>query len=837
MNSSSPAQENSTGSRSLVFLYSLLDRILAFFRILVQAGIRFFNDSCFIRANAIAYSIVISIIPLLTVLIKYAAVDRAMIRLNLSRFLAAYGIADTSPLFTILDEILLRANAIAGVGSIFMIYAATNMLRHLEDSFNYIYRAESERPMLYRFALYISSLVVLPGLIILFSSAMRYYVDRITPPRVLSVLPLDDGGLVFTGNHGILQIRYGEKIKTVNLANRVGVNAPFRNLTIDTRSRIAGRPEGWIIPGESARVGNEGRNLESRDFSNISATATRGKAIHIITETGIHFYSLDGGEIWSYDIFSFKTDLSTRNPILEDLLILPDGHLLILGTTGSSSLLISREKDRWRWHPLDSVYHRILALENGNPENPSSLLMVTGNGRIQTSSDEGESWSGPRELPFGNRSVRINDASKFGENGMVYGGDGGSLWIRENRQSQFPDIRARYDQSVSRIHIGSDGKGFLYGSNHLFRFTMDGGRTWNRPEQEAFEEVSFHSHRILPGGSTILVGDDEMILTFHGQTVSKTRDRSGYPLIHAQIDSMERYPAARAWFLRVLLLGVLLSIVFSIFFFMYIFLPNAKVELFAASIGSSLTSLTLLAFVMGFRFWLDAFASTRYIYGVWAVIPVGMIVILISNQIILFGLEVAYIIQNPRLYRKHGRKTTNPDESLYGNSIALLVLTYRHLYRKNRPLSDRELRNYFHQDMETVRRVRNRMVRGKFLSYNSSTGEYFPVRPPGEIPLREIQNHLFSPMVSASPVILPRAIQEALGELQDKFIRELNRIGEDLTLRDLIGLYDARDPSKNLPPDGAKTKKEHSGFLSGEGLLKKVRSRKKKKTDQENPPS
>lgn len=822
------AEESSSPSLPLL----LWEKSATLWRVLLQAALRFFNDNCFIRANAIAYSIVISIIPLLTVLIKYAAVDQAMIRLNLSRFLAAYGVSDNSPLFSILDEILMRSNAIAGIGSIFMIYAATNMLRHLEDSFNYIYRAESERPILYRFAMYIASLVVLPGLIILFSSAMRYYVDRITPPRYHSISSLTDGDVI-TGNQGYITIQRGNKKSKINLQTRVVTDAPFKSITIDTRT-MPGMVSRWEWLGESSRVSTENRRLESRDYLAITGSSSQGDEIHLITETGVHFFSTDGGQIWDYDIFSFKSELTTRSPILEDIELLKNGDVFILGTTGSSSILIHKHGDQWRWKALESVYHRIVALDSLDSDGKE--LYITGNGRIQKSLDLGMTWSGPIEVTFGNRSFRINDLSHLPGGGLAFAGDGGSIWLKRNGKYTFPDLRARYDQQIRGITIEQDGTGFLYGANRLFRFTVDGGKTWHSPSSNRLTEVSLYSHTFMDDGSILFVGDEEMMVRINGISLSRERDRAGYHLMNYRVVSQERYPAAKSMILRVLLLTVLFTIVFSIFFFMYILLPNARVDFWAASIGSGLTSMTLLSFVMGFRIWVDAFASTRYIYGVWAIIPVGMLVILISNQIILFGLEVAYIIQHPRLYRKRSGKGQNPDDSLYSNSLVLLVLTYRHLYRKNRPLSDRELRNYFHQDMETVRRIREKLVKNHFLSYNSATGEYFPLRPPGEIYVREIQSRLFHPLISPSPVTVPSAFRKYLSELEGTMRGELDRIPQDKTLRDLISMYDDGAAAAFMDHTHPRVSKKKMKFPTTEEILHTVTGRKKRTPKKEKPP-
>lgn len=773
-------------------------------RIFLAAFQKFIDDSAFIRANAIAYSVVISIIPLLTILVKYAEVDQETIRVSLIRFMAAYGITDSTEILNFLDGVMKRANAIAGAGTIFMIYAATNVLRHTEDSFNYIFRAEKERPLLYRFSLYIASLLILPGILILLGGVIRIQVARLTPASYISVHTVDPVTTLITESQGRLILRSSsdkEEDRIISLAQRIDEDLPFRAMYFDLRSGKAGRS--WELPGEPIPETSEKRIITSEDINQIQGSAVYGDSIYLISSTGVFFESNDRGNTWKYFIFYVRADSSVRSPHLEDIFATEDGRILILGSSGFRSMVLSRDNDRYSVRALDSMYRRVIPVDRGEALPPE--LFLTGNGKYYRSLDYGRNWIGPFVEKYGNRSIPIYTIHRDSDGTLFFGGSDGAFWIRHpDGKEEFPDLRTRYNQTITGMIFQPDGSGIAYGENNLFRYTPDHGSTWLIPDQPVFQQTTFHAHRINPDGSLLLVGSEETLLKTREKGVTKTLDSSGYPSVRYSVLQLDRYPVLRTWLLYGFLYASILISVFGFFLLVYLYLPNARVDLWPAMAGSLFTSVVFILFALAFRIFLDAMGTTRFIYGVWAVVPVGMIVLLFANQIVLFGLELAYVLQHPHVYRKKRTRSTDYEEALFWNSLLMISLVYRNIYRKNTPLTDRALMKYFDRNTDAIRITRENLVAGGYISYQPVSGEYFPVRPPEDIHVSSIQDFLMKRIYISTNTHVPGDFRKIVNGIQEKIKKQVHGISGDMTIRNLI---DTMEKKPDIGPKASKKKR------------------------------
>ena len=220
--------------------------------LLLRAAIeKFLADRANVRANAIAYSIVIALIPLFTVLINFSGVAPADIRTNVAGFLAAYGLTDSGELLGILDEILERADYIANIGIALMLYSATSLLLHLEDSFNHIYRARRDRPYVFRFSMYIASLVVLPTLLLILAGGVNFFLNQIRPPELRDITSVE-GRQLITANNGVLRyLKDDGEFEQINLTRLVDRTAAYRDLYYDPEREEWG-PVHAIMGGEQS---------------------------------------------------------------------------------------------------------------------------------------------------------------------------------------------------------------------------------------------------------------------------------------------------------------------------------------------------------------------------------------------------------------------------------------------------------------------------------------------------------------------------------------------------------------------------------------------------------
>ncbi|MBL8020519.1 MAG: YihY/virulence factor BrkB family protein [Leptospirales bacterium] len=592
-----------------------------------RAWTRFNEDGCFYRASAIAYAMVLSAVPLLTVLVRF--VDKETIRAYISRFMGAYGIQDAAVFLRVLDEILDRTDTIAFVGIVIMILSAASVLRHIEDSFNHIARALHERPIHYRFALYISGIIIVPAFLTLSAGTLQFGLLQLKPPEYKSVT-LNGETLWMLGK--TLTWREKNKDGKFSLRSKIDMRAPYKDIYFDlTTGKI----------GKSWEVGvRQPRSIEGRDLRSLNRMDAADGVLYVLGETGTLFFSRDNGRTFDFRIFEFIVPSGQRNPIFEDMLALPDGRALILATVDSKSCLLEVKQTGYGMQCFNSVYNRVLTVKNGTKKE----IFIAGTGRVLRSEDDGSTWLGPFEEKFGARSVRI-EAMERDEKGRLYIA-GGAIWIKDARATEYPTLRS--PEQVHGVRLTGNGTGFLYGDGGLIRYTSDGGRIWHGVTNSILRNTTFYAHKVLSDDRTVLVGENATYVILGPPKMTSMTDDKGHTLVEFSILEEDHSSEVLTFLSRAMLWILFYGLLSAVITLAYRYIPTHPISTRSAIIGGWFTSTGLLAFVIGFQVWITGFSNTGQVYGVWAVVPVGMILLLVCTQILFFGLELACVIDENR---------------------------------------------------------------------------------------------------------------------------------------------------------------------------------------------
>ena len=770
---------------------------------------RFLADDCLMRANSIAYSVVFSIIPFLAVLVRYADVDKDMIRTYLARFMVAYGMSDSTEFLIFLNEILDRASAIATIGAVIMIVSATNLLSYLEDSFNYIYRATSSRPLLYRFSIFVTSLVLLPAALILSGGILRPIVAKLQAPDLLN-MSAGNEAVWISGTDGLLRVYREGRVSKLDLRPKVVPNADFREIVFDVETGRSG------LYHELVKKPDPGIRLESADLDGIRRVAACGDRVYALSESGALFFSHDRGRSWEYRLLRF-VEPELRQAFMEDIHASPNGRLLILATLGSRSLLLAGTVESgFQLRGLGGVFHRIVAIPPEGQANPAGGaadekpvergpvprplpgvtpdLYLTGQGVFLHSSDSGASWTAT-ETRYGQRKLQIEAIARHPQGGFILGGRS-ALWRQGPAATLHANLRGSGSFGITGIQWEADGSGFVYGSDEMFRYTPDNGATWLQPAGSLVRGASLTGHLRLIDGTFLFIGERETIAHLKPVQVLKTFDSQGHPYFRMDPIKIQSYPFLKSLILQIVLFLIFSLIVLAIFVFGYRILPNAPVAWRPALIGGSLTAAALVLFILGFRLWIVTFSSTTVlIYGVWAVVPVGMLLILVSTQIILFGLELAFVIQHPYLYRSHIKlkQGTEPRDYLYWNCLLMTTLVYWAMYREKRPLTNARALPHFENDLATLVETRKRLVEHKLFAYDSGLEEYYPSRPPTEIRVTDIELIALTDVIDIPPHARSGPFGRRFAAISKKLHERLRRADGKMTIADMLTLFDHRN--------------------------------------------
>jgi len=154
-------------------------------RILVLAARNSLNDKVNLRASALTFYTLISLIPLVAIALAIAkgfGLDQnleAIIR-NTKEF-ESYGDL-LNPLLESAKNTVQRTRGgyLAGVGVIILIWSVWSLLDQIETSFNHIWQTSSSRPWYRKFTDYLSIMLIAPILIILSSSITIFIITNMS---------------------------------------------------------------------------------------------------------------------------------------------------------------------------------------------------------------------------------------------------------------------------------------------------------------------------------------------------------------------------------------------------------------------------------------------------------------------------------------------------------------------------------------------------------------------------------------------------------------------------------------------------------------------------------
>jgi membrane protein len=163
-------------SRWKVFLFRQL-------RIIVLAAQGFSKDKVQLRASALTFYSLLSVIPVAAIAFAIAkgfGLDKNLEEIIMEKF-AMYQ--------DVLSPILLKARSaidetrggyMAGVGVIILFWSVMSLLEHIESSFNHIWQIRSARPWYRKFTDYLTIMIIAPVFIIL-SSSITIFVSTALP--------------------------------------------------------------------------------------------------------------------------------------------------------------------------------------------------------------------------------------------------------------------------------------------------------------------------------------------------------------------------------------------------------------------------------------------------------------------------------------------------------------------------------------------------------------------------------------------------------------------------------------------------------------------------------
>ena len=152
-------------------------------RVLVLAIGGFIKDNCALRASALTFYTLLSVVPVAAMafgIAKGFGMSR-MLQTELLKLLPG----QEEIVFRIIDFAeqalaTVRGGVIAGIGIIILLYTVLKVLNSIEDAFNSIWGVNTHRSMVRKFADYLSMMFIAPVLVILSSSLTVWITAEVT---------------------------------------------------------------------------------------------------------------------------------------------------------------------------------------------------------------------------------------------------------------------------------------------------------------------------------------------------------------------------------------------------------------------------------------------------------------------------------------------------------------------------------------------------------------------------------------------------------------------------------------------------------------------------------
>ncbi|MDP8215251.1 MAG: YhjD/YihY/BrkB family envelope integrity protein [Candidatus Euphemobacter frigidus] len=231
------------------------------------------------------------------------------------------------------------------------------------------------------------------------------------------------------------------------------------------------------------------------------------------------------------------------------------------------------------------------------------------------------------------------------------------------------------------------------------------------------------------------------------------------------------------------------------FSFLYIFMPNTRVKVHAALIGGLVAGLVWQAALWGYITFQVGFVKYANIYGALASIPINLVWLYISWNIVLLGAEISFAVQNIRTF--HGEETALSRSWAYQELVALnlLVRIGSRFLQGKPPGGVEELAGELDVPIRLVNQVLQEMVEGGLINEVSGNQRlYQPARDLSALTVKTVIEVLRN---SGGPEIIPPTLKKspAVWRIEEILDKSLAEGAADLTMEDLLGSASSSAPS------------------------------------------
>lgn len=614
------------------------------FKLLFVAFAKFIQDDCLMKASGISYTAIVSLVPTLTVALAFVTITsgfnekQSEIFDTITTFLQRNDIRiDITPYLETLREIINSATQIGTVGFVVLIFSATAILRSFENAFNQIWGIKKARPFADKIIFFVFILLVGPLVFIIFFGFASKIADLARAPHLYSIASDSNQDIWITGEKGTI-------FKLDKTGHKV---ASLSNLSIDYENMKC-----YSIQSKQFLQACDKPNLHKEDFIKIR---NKLSTIYILSQKGILLSSSNGGKNWTLTDFvdgRFRDFSIVNNNTI--ILIMENGDVIRYRINEGVTKVILKSAEA----NLNATRVRFYDSKLG--------FILDSVGGVWISKDGGENFTLQKVTHFRLEDIAILDENKYfvvGERGTIFRTEnGGNTWKNlTHKNITFTKIWHIKDQNIDYILVLNNFEQILV--------SKDLAETWEVSYIPTKSGSLLSMTPINPRfGFKALNPDDDFNPEKFNQSETKNQSQQvvmGDILAVGEfslVSILDIKPDGLVWHRvsggdSVFSLHSILNFVFPliaiwIFFVMlYTLIPNSRVPLKSAMLGSLITSIIFLIFLYGFAVYVRSFStSTMIIYRALAAVPLFLLYIYGISLIILLGAEITATLQNKEKY-------------------------------------------------------------------------------------------------------------------------------------------------------------------------------------------
>jgi len=240
--------------------------------------------------------------------------------------------------------------------------------------------------------------------------------------------------------------------------------------------------------------------------------------------------------------------------------------------------------------------------------------------------------------------------------------------------------------------------------------------------------------------------------------------------------------------MQILLRLLPFAILWGLFTFMYLFLPNGKVNLRSALIGGIMAGTIYQVAQWGYITFQIGIASYNAIYGSFAALPLFLVWLQLSWLILLYGAEVSFAHQNAETYEYE--QDCLRIRLAFKRLITLAVVKecIERFCQKKSPPTAVEISHALGSPIRLVNDILYDLVAAGILSELAGDQEKAPAYQPaidiGDLTIRDVLDRLDDQGIESIPLAKSEAVEKLTSSL-DRFKQILAGSPENVILKDL----------------------------------------------------